>query len=48
MIRGQVTDEGGTPLGNIEGEDFAAAVFAIWLGQAPIDEDFRDTLLGVR
>ena len=38
----------GTPLGNIEGEDFAAAVFAIWLGQAPIDEDFRDTLLGVR
>lgn len=38
----------GTPLGRIEGEDFAAAVFAIWLGPDPIDEGFRDTLLGVR
>ena len=38
----------GTPLGRIEGEDFAAAVFAIWLGPAPIDEGFRDSLLGVR
>ena len=36
------------PLGRIEGEDFAAAVFAIWLGPAPIDEGFRDSLLGVR
>jgi hypothetical protein len=38
----------GTPLGRIEGEDFAAAVFAIWLGPAPIDEGFRDDLLGVK
>jgi hypothetical protein len=38
----------GQPLGRIEGEDFAAAVFAIWLGPNPIDATFRDTLLGVR
>jgi hypothetical protein len=38
----------GTPLGRIEGEDFAAAVFAIWLGTDPIDTDFRDALLGVQ
>jgi len=38
----------GTPLGRIEGDDFAAAVFAIWLGADPIDTDFRDALLGVQ
>jgi len=38
----------GTPLGRIAGDDFAAAVFAIWLGTDPIDTDFRDALLGVR
>ena len=38
----------GTPLGRIAGDDFAAAVFAIWLGTNPIDTDFRDALLGVR
>jgi hypothetical protein len=38
----------GVSLGHIEGEDFAAAVFAIWLGPAPIDVTFRDTLLGVQ
>jgi hypothetical protein len=37
----------GAPLGAIEGEDFAAAVFAIWLGTDPIDPGFRDRLLGV-
>ena len=37
----------GRPLGRIEGDDFAAAVFAIWLGANPIDTDFRDALLGV-
>jgi hypothetical protein len=36
-----------TPLGRIEGDDFAAAVFAIWLGPDPIDTDFRDALLGM-
>ena len=34
------------PLGTIEGADFAAAYFAIWLGREPIDEGFRDRLLG--
>ena len=38
----------GVPLGRIAGDDFAAAVFAIWLGPAPIDAAFRDTLLGLK
>ncbi len=38
----------GEVLGRIPGDDFAAAVFAIWLGPDPIDTAFRDTLLGVR
>ena len=38
----------GTPLGTIEGADFAAAYFAIWLGRDPIDASFRDTLLAGR
>jgi len=33
-------------LGTIPGDDFAAAVFAIWLGRNPIDTGFRDALLG--
>lgn len=36
----------GEPLGTIAGADFAAAVFAIWLGENPIDTGFRDRLLG--
>lgn len=36
----------GSALGVIEGADFAAAVFAIWLGSDPIDADFRNALLG--
>jgi len=43
---GTVLSLNGTPLGRIEGDDFAAAVFAIWLGPDPIDTDFRDALLG--
>lgn len=38
----------GQTLGSIEGADFAAAIFAIWLGPAPIDESFRDDLLSRR
>jgi len=37
----------GEVLGAIPGDDFAGAVFSIWLGDHPIDETFRDTLLGV-
>jgi hypothetical protein len=35
----------GQPLGSIPGDDFAQAVFAIWLGSNPIDQKFRDQLL---
>jgi len=45
--RGTELSLNGTPLGRIEGDDFAAAVFSIWLGPDPIDTDFRDALLGV-
>lgn len=36
------------PLGTIEGDDFAAAYFRIWLGEQPINARFRDTLLARR
>lgn len=36
----------GTPLGVVEGADFAAAYFSIWLGAEPINEPLRDALLG--
>ena len=35
-----------TPLGTIEGAEFARAVFSIWIGANPIDKGFRDKLLG--
>ena len=35
-----------TPLGTIEGVEFARAVFSIWIGANPIDKGFRDKLLG--
>lgn len=35
-------------LGTIEGGEFAAAFFSIWLGERPIDKTFRDRLLGKR
>lgn len=35
----------GTPLIVIEGADFAAAYFGIWLGRAPIDERLKRDLL---
>lgn len=36
----------GEVLGRIAGDDFAAAIFAIWLGSDPIDHDFKTALLG--
>lgn len=36
----------GTVLGTIEGADFAAALFGIWLGPSAIDSGFRDRVLG--
>lgn len=38
----------GEPLVLIEGDDFAEAYLAIWLGPVPIDERMRDALLGRR
>jgi hypothetical protein len=37
----------GQPKGIIEGADFAAAVFSIWLGPEPINEAFKDQILGL-
>ncbi|NTW58015.1 MAG: hypothetical protein HGB21_01760 [Nitrospirae bacterium] len=34
------------PLGSIEGADFAAAYFTIWLGAKPISDTMRDDLIG--
>jgi len=36
------------PLGTIEGADFAAAYYAIWLGARPISDSMRDELIGVK
>lgn len=35
-------------LGGVKGAAFAAAFFAIWIGENPIDETFRDRMLGRR
>ncbi|MBI5015347.1 MAG: chalcone isomerase family protein [Deltaproteobacteria bacterium] len=36
----------GIPLGLVEGADFAAAHFRIWLGERPVSESLRKSLLG--
>ncbi len=36
----------GRPVGSVEGADFAAAYFGIWLGGNPLSEDLRTALLG--
>ena len=36
----------GVPRGTIAGADFAAAIFTLWLGDKPIDERFKQSLLG--
>lgn len=36
------------PLGTIEGADFAAAYYTIWLGAKPISDRMRDELLGAK
>lgn len=35
----------GTPLGSVEGADFAAAVFAVWFGEREIDGALKKSLL---
>jgi hypothetical protein len=38
----------GEPQGTIEGADFAAALFSIWLGPRPISESFKKELLDLK
>ncbi|MBR9985201.1 MAG: chalcone isomerase family protein [Desulfosarcina sp.] len=37
----------GRPMGIIEGADFAAAIFSLWLGKNPYDRQFKNALLGL-
>jgi hypothetical protein len=46
--RGTEVAHNGRPLGVIEGADFAAALFAVWLGPDPLDEDLKVSLLARR
>jgi len=43
--RGTELAKNGRALGVVEGADFAAAYFSIWLGDEPISDAFRDRLL---
>ncbi|MCA9398424.1 MAG: chalcone isomerase family protein [Candidatus Omnitrophica bacterium] len=38
----------GQLVGIIEGEDFAKALFAVWIGQEPFDEKLKEQILGDR
>ena len=44
--KGTTLSLNGSPLGTIEGADFASAYFAIWLGSKPISDTMRDELTG--
>ena len=35
-----------TPLGLVEGADFASALYAMWLGEEPMNNAFKEQLLG--
>ena len=43
--KGTTLSLNGSPLGTIEGADFAAAYYAIWLGAKPISDTMRDELM---
>ena len=36
----------GTTVGTIDGRDFADALFAVWLGPNPVQDDLKKALLG--
>ncbi|HLN79875.1 MAG TPA: chalcone isomerase family protein [Thermoanaerobaculia bacterium] len=44
--RGTVVSAKGAEKGVIEGKDFADALFAVWLGPNPVQEDLKKALLG--
>ena len=37
----------GEPKGIVEGSEFAAALFSIWIGKKPIDKSFKKQILGL-
>ena len=43
---GTSLDLNGRRLGTVEGDEFAAAYYSIWLGDKPISRDFKEALLG--
>ncbi len=45
--KGTMAHKNGKFLGTIEGLDFKKALFGIWLGKYPADEDLKDGLLGL-
>ena len=46
--RGTVLELNGDRLGTIPGADFARVLFSLWLGPEPIDNTFKNALLGIR
>ena len=44
--RGTVVSAKGAEKGVIEGKDFADALFSVWLGPNPVQEDLKKALLG--
>jgi hypothetical protein len=36
----------GEPIGMVEGADFAAAIYAMWLGEKPMNKSFKRQLMG--
>jgi hypothetical protein len=44
--KGTVVTAKGAEKGTIEGRDFAEALFAVWLGLNPVQEDLKKALLG--
>ncbi len=44
--KGTIVNVRGTDVGTIEGRDFADALFAVWLGPSPVQDDLKQALLG--
>lgn len=45
--KGTVVYKGGKEIGTIEGLDFKKALFGIWLGSDPADDDLKEGMLGL-
>jgi hypothetical protein len=44
--KGTVVNVRGTDVGTIEGRDFGDALFAVWIGPNPVQDDLKQALLG--